>query len=76
MVLASGGNVGIGTTAPSAKLQVNGGVKLGSLATGTCNASTAGTMQYVAGASGVADQLSMCLKSSANTYSWKVVVTG
>lgn len=60
----------------SGNVQVNGALKLSSLAAGTCDATKAGTMQYVAGASGVADQLVMCMKSSANTYSWKLVVSG
>jgi len=41
------GNVGIGTTEPKAKLEVNGGVKIGS--DDTCNAAKAGTIRYNAG---------------------------
>lgn len=37
---------------------------------GTCDASNAGKMDYVAGAAGVADSISACLKSAAGTYNW------
>ena len=48
-VLATeGGYVGIGTTAPGAKLEVNGGVKIGD--DRTCNSAKAGTMRYSAAA--------------------------
>jgi hypothetical protein len=72
------GNVAIGLSVPSdaARLEVAGGIKLQSLATGTCAPTQAGVMQYVAGATGVADTLQMCMKSSANTYSWRTIVTG
>jgi len=46
-----GGNVGIGTTAPGAKLEVNGGVKIGD--DGTCHSAKAGTMRYRSSQGGV-----------------------
>lgn len=39
------GNVGVGTTTPTAKLQVNGEIKLGNTSS-TCNASTEGQQRY------------------------------
>ncbi|MBI4596787.1 MAG: hypothetical protein HY737_00105 [Candidatus Omnitrophica bacterium] len=41
-----GGNVGIGTDAPQATLDVNGGIRLGTVA--ACNAATEGTLRYAA----------------------------
>lgn len=42
----------------------------------TCNASTKGTFEYSAGGAGAADVLYMCMKSAADTYSWKAIMTG
>lgn len=42
------GNVGIGTTTPAAKLEVNGGVKIANDAS-TCDSSKQGTMRFVGG---------------------------
>nr|VFJ74583.1 MAG: Fibrinogen beta and gamma chains, C-terminal globular domain [Candidatus Kentron sp. FW] len=44
----SNGNIGIGTTAPRAKLEIKGGIKLGGDSS-TCGATTAGLMKYNAG---------------------------
>jgi len=40
----SGGNVGVGTATPTQKLEVNGGVKLGAVA--TCGTAAAGTIRF------------------------------
>lgn len=48
MTILANGDVGIGDTTPTAKLDVNGGIKLGT--TSTCNAATQGTMRYNSGA--------------------------
>lgn len=40
------------------------------------SASLRGALFVVQGAGGVADTLQACLKSAANTYSWKVLATG
>ncbi|MFY7886755.1 MAG: hypothetical protein ACOVOV_18125, partial [Dolichospermum sp.] len=45
---ANGGNVGIGTTSPSSKLDVAGGVKIGN-DTSTCSAANQGTLKYIGG---------------------------
>ena len=47
--------------------------------TGTLPAASAafrGALFVVRGATGVADTLQVCLKSSADSYSWKVLATG
>lgn len=53
-----------------------GSVSLSTLGVWTCDATTAGTLRYVAGPSGVQDTMQACLKSAANTYSWKTMVSG
>ncbi len=42
----------------------------------TAVAERRGALFVVQGAVGVADTLQVCLKSAANTYSWKVIATG
>lgn len=42
----------------------------------TASATFRNTMAIVHGGTGVADVLYICLKSAADTYSWKTVVTG
>lgn len=42
----------------------------------TAAAALRGALFVVQGANGVADTLQVCLKSSADTYSWKAVATG
>lgn len=42
----------------------------------TAAAGVRGTMWYSKAAAGVADTIEVCLKSAADTYSWKVIQTG
>lgn len=42
----------------------------------TASSTNEGQTYLVLGGSGVADVLYVCLKSSTDTYSWKVVATG
>ena len=42
----------------------------------TAAAALRGALFVVQGAAGVADTLQVCLKSAADTYSWKVITTG
>lgn len=76
---ASDANVGIGTTTPTAKLDVDGtaradAVQIDPSSLGTCDASARGTMRFVAGASGVADQLYLCRKDASDAYGWVAVL--
>ena len=68
----NGGNVGIGTTSPSSKLQVNGGVQLAN-DTAVASASKVGTFRYRT--SGNNSYVDMCMQTGASTYAWVNVVT-
>lgn len=48
----------------------DGGVQIVSTSQPTCNAAHRGTVFYQAGAPGVADVRSMCMKDSSDVYSW------
>ncbi|MCP4322770.1 MAG: hypothetical protein GY787_13170 [Alteromonadales bacterium] len=67
-----GGDVGIGTTGPRAKLHVNGGVKLGN-DTDSPSAAKAGTFRYYT--SGNNSYVDMCMQTGASTYAWVNIVT-
>lgn len=71
MRLTGAGNVGIGTTNPSQKLEVNGGVMLNtSTAKPTCNSTTRGTMWFTKAGVGAADTLEVCAKDASENYAW------
>jgi len=77
--VAEGGNlppnVGIGVTAPTQKLEVNGGVMLknGGVSQPACSSATRGLFWAAQGASGVKDSVQICAKDAANTYAWRTV---
>ena len=66
------GNLGIGTTSPQSKLQVNGGVQLASDAAAP-SATKAGTFRYRT--SGNNSYVDMCMQTGASTYAWVNIVT-
>ncbi|MFA5840963.1 MAG: hypothetical protein WC847_01665 [Candidatus Paceibacterota bacterium] len=68
------GNVGVGVTAPSQKLEVNGGVRLNTVtAKPTCDVTVRGTLWTAQGGAGVADTAEICRKGAADTYSWVTI---
>ena len=68
----TGNNVGIGTTSPQAKLQVNGGVQLAN-DTAVASASKVGTFRYRT--SGNNSYVDMCMQTGASTFAWVNIVT-
>jgi hypothetical protein len=70
-VIQAGGNVGIGTTSPSSKLQVAGGVQMAD-DTDTASADKVGTQRYRV--SGNNSYVDMCMQTGAATYAWINIV--
>ena len=64
-------NVGIGTTIPAAKLDVNGGVRIANDSS-TASASNVGTLRYRT--SGNNSYVDMCMQTGASTYAWVNIV--
>jgi hypothetical protein len=71
ITISNTGNVGIGTTGPQSKLQVNGGVQLAN-DTATASASKVGTLKYYT--SGNNSYVDMCMQTGATTYAWVNIV--
>lgn len=71
--ISPSGNVGIGITAPSQKLEINGGLRLWASVVKpvTCDATLRGTVWFAQGATGVADALQVCSKDAAGNYAWR-----
>jgi hypothetical protein len=67
LMITPAGDVSIGDIDPRAKLDVNGGIKIGN-DTATCDASRAGTMRYNANA---ASQKMKYCNNSSGTYEWE-----
>jgi hypothetical protein len=74
MTIKSNGNVGIGTTGPGQKLEVNGGVRLNTAtAKPTCDSTTRGTFWMAQGGAGVKDTVEVCAKDVADAYAWRTL---
>jgi len=71
MHLKYDGNVGIGTTSPQAKLDVDGGIKMAD-DTATASSSNVGTQRYRT--NGNNSYVDMCMQTGASTYEWINIV--
>ena len=72
----SSASVGIGTTSPQSKLQVNGGVQIGNDAD-SASADKVGTFKYYTVTTVAFDYsyVDMCMQTGATTYEWVNIVT-
>lgn len=69
-----GGSLGVGMTAPTQKIEVNGGVRLNTAtAKPTCDSTTRGTFWVVQAIAGTKDDVQVCAKDAANAYAWRVI---
>ena len=71
MRIDSDGNVGIGTDDPQAKLDVDGGIRMGN-DTQTPASTNVGTMRYYADAAG--SYVDMIMQTDTSTYAWVNIV--
>lgn len=76
MIIAGGGNVGIGTISPNAnaQLDINGAIKIAD--TGTkplCSSTNRGMIWHDFGAAGVKDTVEICAKDISDVYAWRVI---
>jgi hypothetical protein len=74
-VIIPNGNVGIGTTTPKAKLDVNGGVKVAD-DTDSASANKVGTLRYryVPGSPKNFSYVDMCMQTGTSSYAWVNIV--
>lgn len=71
--IADSGNVGIGTTVPRQRLEVNGGVRLNTGATKpACDSTTRGTFWFTQGAGSADDSVSVC-SQFGGVFTWKAL---
>jgi hypothetical protein len=73
--VTSTGLIGIGTSAPTQRLEVNGAIRMNTTAAKptTCTAALRGTIWLTQGAVGAPDSLDVCLRDAAGNYAWAKV---
>ncbi|HJV66864.1 MAG TPA: hypothetical protein VJ550_14100 [Geomonas sp.] len=72
--ITSSGNIGIGTTTPGQKLEINGGVRINTIsAKPACNSGARGTFWLTQNGTGTSDALEVCIKDATDAYVWKAV---
>jgi hypothetical protein len=72
--IGSTGNLGVGTTAPGQKIEVNGGVRLNTATVKpACDATVRGTFWVTQQVPGVEDSVEVCVKNAADAYLWRTV---
>ncbi len=70
--VATDGDVGIGTSTPIERLDVNGAIKFGNTSS-PCDATHRGVMKFVEGAVGADDECYICLRRSSGSYEWHLI---
>jgi hypothetical protein len=60
-------------TAAGQTLNVNAKLGLASIASYTCDATTRGQFNYIAGGTGVKDIVQVCAKDGADAYAWRAI---
>ena len=78
MASASASRVGIGSTLPQSKLQVNGGIQMADDTAGANLSAKAGTLRYreveVAGTGNSNSYVQMYMRTGASTYDWTTII--
>lgn len=72
ILIQSGSNIGIGTADPQAKLDINGGIKIGN-DTAACSAEKVGTMRYRV--IGTTSYFDICMQTEVSTYDRSTIKT-
>jgi hypothetical protein len=72
--ITDNGNVGLGTIAPTQKLEVSGGVRINTVTTKpACDSTARGTFWFTQGGAGVKDSAEVCAKDATDVLAWRPV---